>query len=69
MRNVLFGAVGVLIGLALLIGGLTAGPAHHAGGAYGSGASAGETARIPVAVLFLLAGLWALRKGIQRRGH
>ena len=67
MRSLIFGAVGIAIGLALLIGSLTAGPAHNGSGVYGSGASAGEASRIPIAVLFLLAGLWALRKGIQAR--
>lgn len=67
MRNLAFGTVGVVIGLALLAGSLTATSAHHAPGAYGSGASAGEAARIPIAVLFLLAGLWALLRGIRAR--
>jgi hypothetical protein len=65
MRNLIFGGIGVIIGLALLIGSLTAGPAHHGTGAYGAGQSAGEVARIPLAVIFLLAGLWAIRKGVQ----
>jgi hypothetical protein len=69
MRNLIFGAIGVVIGLALLIGSLTAGTAHHGTGAYGAGQSAGEAARIPIAVLFLLAGLWAVRKGIRARGR
>jgi hypothetical protein len=67
MRNLIFGGIGVVIGLALIIGSLTSGPAHHGTGAYGSGQSAGEAARIPLAVIFLLAGLWAIRKGIQAR--
>ena len=65
MRNLIFGGIGVIIGLALLIGSLTAGPVHHGNGAYGAGQSAGEVARIPLAVIFLLAGLWAIRKGVQ----
>lgn len=67
MRNLIFGGIGVLIGLALLIGSLTAGSAHHGTGAYGAGQSAGEAARIPLAVIFLLAGLWAIRKGVEAR--
>jgi hypothetical protein len=69
MRNLIFGGIGVLIGLALLIGSLTAGTTRHGTGAYGAGQSAGEVSRIPIAVLFLLAGIWALRKGIQRRNR
>jgi hypothetical protein len=67
MRNLIFGGIGVVIGLALLIGSLTSGPAHHGTGAYGAGQSAGEAARIPLAVIFLLAGLWAIRKGMHAR--
>jgi hypothetical protein len=67
MRNLIFGGIGVIIGLALLIGSLTSGPAHHGTGAYGAGQSAGEAARIPLAVIFLLAGVWTIRKGIDAR--
>jgi hypothetical protein len=67
MRNLIFGGIGVVIGLGLLIGSLTAGPTHHGNGAYAAGQSAGEAARIPLAVIFLLAGLWAIRKGMQAR--
>ena len=69
MRSLAFGSIGVLIGLLLLVGSLTAGTAQHGTGAYGAGQSAGEAARIPVAVLFLLAGLWAIRKSIRDRGR
>jgi hypothetical protein len=69
VRSLIFGGVGVLIGLALLIGSLTAGTARHGAGAYAAGQSTGEAARIPIAVLFLLAGLWAVRKGIQARNR
>jgi hypothetical protein len=69
MRSLAFGSVGVLIGLLLLVGSLTAGTAQHGTGAYGAGQSAGEAARIPVAVLFLLAGLWAIRKSVRDRGR
>jgi hypothetical protein len=62
MRNLIFGAAGVVIGLALIIGSLTAGSVRRGTGAYGAGESAGETARIPIAVILLLAGLWAIRK-------
>jgi hypothetical protein len=67
MRNLIFGSVGVVIGLALLIGSLTAGPSHHGTGAYGAGQSAGEAARIPLAVVFLLAGVWAIRRAKNAR--
>lgn len=69
MRNLVFGWIGVLIGVALLIGSLTAGPAQHRPGAYGAGESAGEISRIPIAVLFLFAGLWAIRTGIRKRNR
>jgi hypothetical protein len=52
----------MIIGLALFIASLTAGSTRHGTGAYGAGQSAGETARIPFAVIFLLAGPWAIRK-------
>lgn len=69
MRNLAFGCIGVLIGLALLIGSLTSGPGQHSAGAYGAGQSAGEVSRIPIAVLFLLAGLWAIRTGMRKRNR
>jgi hypothetical protein len=69
MRSLAIGSVGVLIGLLLLVGSLTAGTAQHGTGAYGAGQSAGEAARIPVAVFFLLAGLWAIRKSVRDRGR
>ena len=69
MRNLVFGCIGLLIGLALLIGGLTAAPAQHGTGAYGAGQSAGEVSRIPIAVLFLLAGLWAIRTSVRKRNR
>jgi hypothetical protein len=69
MRNLVFGCIGVLIGLALLIGSLTAAPAQHGTGAYGAGQSAGEVSRIPIAVLFLLAGLWAIRTSVRKRNR
>jgi len=67
MRNLLFGSIGVLIGLALVIGSLTSGSGTHHAGAYGAGEAAGEVARIPIGVLFLLVGIWAVRKGLQQR--
>lgn len=68
MRNLIFGGIGVVIGLALLIASLTSGGnAQHSDGAYGAGQSAGEVTRIPIAVIFLLAGAWAVRNGIQQR--
>jgi hypothetical protein len=69
MRNLVFGGIGVIIGLLLLVGTLAAGPAKHGAGAYGAGQSAGEAARIPLAVLFLLAGLWAIRKSMRDRSR
>lgn len=69
VRNLIFGTIGVVIGLAFLLASLTGGSAHHGTGAYGAGQSAGEVARVPLAVLFLLAGLWALRKGMRSRGR
>jgi hypothetical protein len=69
MRNLIFGGIGVIIGLALLIGSLTAGTTQHGTGAYGAGQSAGEAARIPLAVIFLLAGLWAIRKSTRNRSR
>jgi hypothetical protein len=69
MRHLVFGGIGVVIGLLLLIGSLTAGTAQHGTGAYGAGQSAGEAARIPVAVLFLLVGLWAIRKSMRDRSR
>ena len=67
MRSLIFGGIGVTIGLALLIGSFTAGPIHHGTGAYGAGQSAREAARIPLAAIFLLAGLRAIRKGVEAR--
>ena len=68
MRNFVFGSIGVVLGLALLAGSLLAGgTSAHGTGAYAAGQSAGSAARIPLGVILLLAGVWAIRKEIRGR--
>jgi hypothetical protein len=67
VRNIIFGTVGIIIGLVELIGSLTTHETARGGGTYAAAYSAGAAARLPIAVVFLVAGLWALRKGIQAR--
>lgn len=64
MRNFIFGGIGVVLGLALFIADLTASTTPtQATAAYRAGAES----RIPIAILLLLAGLWAIRKGLRAR--
>jgi hypothetical protein len=68
MRQIVLGSFVAILGAVLLIASLAAGGnSTHYGGAYGAGSSAGESARIPIAVVLLLAGAWAVRKGMQQR--
>lgn len=68
MRNIVLGGVVAIFGAVLLIGHLMGGgTSNHYGGAYGSGYHAGESAAIPIAIVLVLAGVWAVRKGIRQR--
>lgn len=67
MRNLIFGGIGVVLGLALLVGSLTTSGTVQGNGAYRAGESAGVMARIPIAIILLVAGLWAVRNGIRAR--
>jgi hypothetical protein len=62
MRNIILGGLGAAWGAAILIAKLAGGNTSP-GGAYG----AGQSAALIVAVLLLVVGIRAIRKGTQER--
>lgn len=62
MRNIIFGAIGVLWGAAILVSSMSGGSAQGSG-AYANGAGAATF----FAVLLLIAGGYYLVKGIRER--
>jgi len=68
MRNIVLGSIVTIFGAGVLIGRLVGGgTTGHYTGAYGSGHHAGEVSALPIAIVFLIAGVWAIRKGIRQR--